>query len=474
MLFCTEKFLIFFLVVFSAYWATPWPRARVWVLLGASYYFYASWNAQLARLIFLTTICDYFIARGMEATAFPWRRRLLLLVSIVGNLGVLCYFKYANFFLDSLRQALESVGASSSIPVLSVILPVGISFYTFEAISYTTDVYRGKIPAERNLDHFLLFILFFPHLVAGPIVRGSDFLPQVRRPKRLTWTRFGVGGRLIVLGLFKKMAIADRMALLVDPVFASPADYESAVVWMAAVAYSIQIYCDFSGYSDIALGTARLLGFRLAVNFNMPFASTNMSDLWRRWHMSLSSWIRDYIYIPLGGNRGSTARTSANLLVAMTLCGLWHGANWTFVVWGALNGLYLIAHRAFRAATREMTDLQMVLRSVPGTAFRIALTFLAFTLAMVVFRAPTFATAAEVFHRLFVPAGGLGPPVSTVSFWALGGVVLVAHVLAARPGAWAVWYGLPAPIRGLAVAGVLAAALVLVPVTTGLFIYFQF
>src|SRR5262245_54760447 len=287
MLFCTSKFLVFFLVVFLAYWALPWPRARLWLLLGASYYFYASWNASLARLIFLTTVCDYFIARGMEATAVPWRRRALMLLSVVGNLSVLCYFKYANFFLDSLRDALTTAGASASIPVLSVVLPVGISFYTFEAISYTVDVYRGKIPAERNLDHFLMFILFFPHLVAGPIVRASDFLPQIDRPKHLTWSRFAVGGRQVVLGLFKKMVIADRMAMVVAPVFANPDGFQTAVVWMAAVAYSIQIYCDFSGYSDIALGTARVLGYRLAINFDMPFAATNISDLWRRWHISL-------------------------------------------------------------------------------------------------------------------------------------------------------------------------------------------
>jgi alginate O-acetyltransferase complex protein AlgI len=290
----------------------------------------------------------------------------------------------------------------------------------------------------------------------------------------LSWTRFAVGGRLILLGMFKKMVIADRMGLLVDPIFANPGSYETAVVWMAAVAYSIQIYCDFSGYTDIALGTARLLGYRLSINFAMPFAATNISDLWRRWHMSLSSWIRDYIYIPLGGNRGSVARTSFNLLFAMTLCGLWHGANWTFVVWGALNGLYLIIHRAFRAATSDLPEVHRLLQSLPGTVFRIALTFTAFTLAFVIFRSPTFATAAEVFHRLFIPASGAGSPVAVTPIWTLGAIVLFAHLLGNRPEAWNVWYGLPAPIRGLALAGMLAATLILVPVTTGMFIYFQF
>jgi alginate O-acetyltransferase complex protein AlgI len=474
MLFCTQKFLLFFLIVFVAYWVLPWARGRVWLLLGASYYFYASWNADLARLIFLTTICDFFIARGMDATTIHARRRALLWLSVVGNLGILCYFKYANFFLDSLREALSAAGASASIPLLSVILPVGISFYTFEAISYTVDVYQRRISAERNLDHFLLFILFFPHLVAGPIVRARDFLPQVKRPKRLTWPRIAVGGRLILLGMFKKMVIADRMALLVDPVFAEPARFESAVVWMAAVGYAIQVYCDFSGYSDIALGTARLLGYRLAVNFYLPFAAANIADFWRRWHISLSSWIRDYVYIPLGGSRGSAARTAFNVVFAMTLCGLWHGANWTFIAWGALHGLFLVVHRAFRVFTRDMTVLQSLLQSVPGTAFRIALTFVAFCLSTVIFRSPEFGTAVEVFERLFVPSDGAASPVPPVVFWTLAGVVLFAHLVASRPTFAAWWEGRHPVARGVALASFLVLTLVFPPEATTQFIYFQF
>jgi alginate O-acetyltransferase complex protein AlgI len=474
MLFTTQKFLFFFVIVFTAYWVIPWRRPRVWLLLAASYYFYASWNAELARLIFLTTVCDYLIARAMDAAAVPWRRQALMLLSVVGNLGVLCYFKYANFFLQSLEEALRAAGASTSYPVLSVILPVGISFYTFEAISYTVDVYRGKIRAERNLDHFLLFILFFPHLVAGPIVRASDFLPQVMRPKHLTWPRFAVGGRLVLLGLFKKMVIADRMALFVDPVFTDPGRFDTAAVWMAVVAYAIQVYCDFSGYSDIALGTARLLGYRLAVNFNLPFASPNMSEFWRRWHMSLSSWIRDYVYIPLGGSRGTIVRTSLNLLFAMTLFGLWHGASWTFVVFGALNGVYLIVHRLFRSATRDMTGVHVLLQTLPGTAFRIALTFAVFTLSLVLFRSPTFATAANMFERMLVSAPGAGPPVPAVTFWTFAGVVLIAHLVAAWPENWARCGRASPALRGLALAGMLFLTLVLTPVKTWTFIYFQF
>jgi alginate O-acetyltransferase complex protein AlgI len=474
MLFCTQQFLVFFLIVFTVYWITPWPRVRVWLLLAASFYFYGSWNVWLAFLVTGTASMDWLLARGIESASSRRTRKLLMLTSISMNLGVLCYFKYANFFLDSLREGLEAAGASASLPILSVILPIGISFYTFEAISYTVDVYRGTIQAERRLDHFLLFILFFPHLVAGPIVRAGDFLPQILRRKRWSWPRMAIGGRLILIGLFKKMVIADRMALLVDPVFANPSHYETAVVWMAAIAYSLQIYCDFSGYSDIARGTARMLGYRLVLNFNMPFAAANIADLWRRWHISLSSWIRDYIYIPLGGNRGTAIRVGFNLLVAMTLCGLWHGSNWTFVVWGALNGAYLIGHKIFRSATREMVELRAVMESSPGTLFRVALTFTAFTLAMVIFRSPTFGVAADVFERLFVVSPGAGSPVPPIVFWTLAAVVVVAHLVALRPGFTVQWNRLPAPVRGLALASFLFVTLVLPPETTTQFIYFQF
>ena len=263
--------------------------------------------------------------------------------------------------------------------------------------------------------------------------------------------------------------------LLVDPVFANPAGYETPSSGWPRWRIRSRFTCDFSGYSDIALGTARLLGYRLAINFNMPFAATNITELWRRQRMSLSGWIRDYIlHPPRRQSRLDRVRTVFNLLFAMTLCGLWHGANWTFVAWGALNGVYLIVHRAFRAATRDLTEVHTILQSLPGTIVRIAATFTAFTLAMVIFRSPTFATAATVFDRLFIPAAGAGSPVPVVTFWTLAGVVLAAHLLAARPEAWNMWYRLPAPVRGVALAGMLVATLVLVPVTTGMFIYFQF
>lgn len=474
MLFCTQVFLYFFLGVFVVYWSVPWQRVRVWLLLAASYYFYASWNPMLASLIFLTTTVDYAVGRLLDVAGSRTRRRVLLGVSIAGNIGLLFYFKYANFFLDSLAAGLHAAGMSASFPVLSVILPVGISFYTFEAISYTVDVYRRRMPAEKNLANFLLFILFFPHLVAGPIVRASDFLPQVRRPKRWNWVRIAVGGRLILLGLFKKMAIADRMALLVDPVFADPSAYETGVLWMAAVAFAIQVYCDFSGYSDLALGTAHLLGYRLAVNFRLPFAAANMTEFWQRWHISLSSWVRDYIFIPLGGSRGTRLRTSGNILVAMTIVGVWHGASWSMVVWGMLNGACLIGHRVFREFASARPRLNAALTTSAGTLLRVGLTFLTFVLTIVVFRTGVLAKAGVMLGRMFVPHAGVHSPVPPVAFWAVVGVVVAAHLVAVLRPTARPFRQIPSWVRGVGYASLLIASLMLAPVNAPTFIYFQF
>src|SRR5262245_8539888 len=342
MLFCSWQFVVFFAAVFALYWSLPWARARVWLLLAASFSFYASWHHWLALVVFASATLDYLVARALDALPSPRGRRALVGLSVAANLGLLCYFKYANFFLASLESALRSWGAQASLPVLSVLVPIGISFYTFEAISYVVDVYRGRLRAERDLGAFLLFILFFPHLVAGPIVRARDFLPQVRRRKRWNPARLQVGAQLFLLGLFKKVVVADRMALFADPVFADPAAFRQSAAWLAVVAYTLQVYCDFSGYSDMALGCARLLGYKLSPNFAMPSLTPNVAEFWPRWHISLSSWLRDYLFLPLGGSRRGRARTCLNLMAVMALGGLWHGAAWNFVAWGLLHGLFLV------------------------------------------------------------------------------------------------------------------------------------
>ena len=474
MLFCTSQFALFFFVVFVAYWALPWQRGRVLILLAASFYFYACWNRWLAVLLCVSALGDYLVALGMEATPNPRARKLLLVVSLVANIGLLCYFKYANFFLRSLEEAIGVSGSSASLPVLSVIVPVGISFYTFEAINYTVDVYRGKARATRDLSHFMLFILFFPHLVAGPIVRARAFLPLVARRKRWSWLRAHAGVLLVLLGVVKKLVVADRMALYVDPVFADPATVGTVALWLASVAYALQVYCDFSGYSDMALGMAHLLGYHLAPNFDMPFLSANVSELWRRWHMSLSSWIRDYLFIPLGGSRGTRLQTYRNILITFTLCGLWHGAGWNYVLWGFLNGVLLVIHAAFVSWCARRPRLEAVLGNGWGIPLRVALTFAAFCTTLAIFRSQSLADAATAIRHMLIPTAGAGLTLQTSGLFLTFAAVALAHGLgrAKLPERLLAWT--PAPVRGLAFGALLSLALILAPGASKAFIYFQF
>lgn len=474
MLFCTRPFFFFFLGVFVLYWAMPWQRARVWLLVAASFYFYTLWNKWLACVVLGSALVDYLLALGMEAATAPGRRRLLLGFSLAVNLGLLVYFKYADFFLRSLEEGLRSVGLEASLPVLSVLLPVGISFYTFEAINYTVDVYRGRMRAERNPGHFLLFILFFPHLVAGPIVRACEFLPQVRRRKHWNWERAHLGARLILLGLLKKLVLADRMVAYVDPVFADPGNFSSSTLWLAAIGYALQLYGDFSGYSDLAIGMAHLLGYRLAPNFNLPYLSPNMGEFWRRWHMSLSRWIRDYVFLPLGGSRAGTVRTARNLLLTMTLCGLWHGASWNYVLFGAVQGLILAGHRGFRWTCGRRPALTGWLTSPPGTVVRVAATFALFCYTLAIFRCPTLSLARVMLRRMLAGVGGGGLPLHPSGLYLTMAAVVVCH-LASHTDHWErIFERLPAAVRGVAYGAALTLALVVAPNASKAFIYFQF
>jgi alginate O-acetyltransferase complex protein AlgI len=499
MLFCSREYLLFFVMIFTLYWVMPWARARVWLLLFASFYFYASWNKWLALLICVSTVADYFLALGIERWTQPRIRRGLLILSISANLCLLGYFKYANFFLQSLEEGLRAAGASASLPLLQVILPVGISFYTFEAINYVVDVYRRKAPAERNLGHFMLFITFFPHLVAGPIVRAKDFLPQIRRPKHWDWARVQLGVEYFLMGLFKKLAIADRMALFVDPVFENPSAYQSHTVWLAVLAYGLQIYCDFSGYTDMAIGSAHMLGYKLAPNFNMPYLSSNISEFWRRWHISLSTWLRDYIFmplcfrgtkrskrdphpgwlstlvsIPLGGERGSGWRIQHSFIVTMTLGGLWHGASWNFVIFGVVHGLLIVGHRMFREFAEKRPRLEDVLNTRLGNACCVALTFLSCCFTMVLFRGSSFEQIGTLFQRMLIPTAGLGTPMPAAGLLYTYILVGLCHWIAYQS-----WFkhGLrrvPAEAVGLGYCSILMAALLLAPKSGQAFIYFQF
>jgi alginate O-acetyltransferase complex protein AlgI len=351
MFFDTPVYAFFLTLVVLVYWRLEWRRQNH-LLLAASYLFYGWWDVRFLGLIAASTVVDYYCARAIARSDEPGRRRTLLIVSLVVNLGFLGAFKYFNFFVDSFAVVLETLGFTN-VPVttLRILLPPGISFYTFQEVAYIVDVYHRKLEPADSLVEYALFISLFPHLIAGPIQRPSHLLPQVQVPRVFDQERFFSGLMLILTGLFRKTVIADNCALLADAVFSGRwGEPNLATVAIGTYAFAWQIYGDFSGYSDIARGSAQLLGFHFMVNFRQPYLATSLQDFWRRWHISLSTWLRDYLYIPLGGNRHGEAQTYRNLMLTMLLGGLWHGANWTFVVWGGIHGVGLAVERVFMRA----------------------------------------------------------------------------------------------------------------------------
>ncbi len=362
MAFNSLEFALFLPVVLLFYYAIV--QRETWrdlFLLVVSYIFYMSWYWQYAGLIAVSTIVDYVIGRKLVAEENPATRKLLLIISIVVNLGILAIFKYFNFFIESSQQILGALGLDLPPIYLQVALPVGISFYTFQTLSYTIDIYRKSLDCEKSFVKFAVFVSFFPQLVAGPIVRAKTFLPQLNRPISITQKDVNRGMTLIFIGLFKKIVIADLLAYLaVDAIFDNPSAFSSWDLLIGLYAYAFQIYCDFSGYSDIAIGVALLMGFKLPLNFNRPYLAQNPSDFWRRWHITLSAWLRDYLYVSLGGNRGSKLFTDRNLMLTMLLGGLWHGAAWNFIIWGAYHGMLLIIMR--RVTVERTVNASMVVK----------------------------------------------------------------------------------------------------------------
>ena len=346
MVFNSLVFLVFFVVVYGLYRALPHRGQNVLILL-SSYFFYGWWDWRFLSLILLSTTVDYWAAKIIAAAAGNRRRRnLALAISLTTDLGVLGFFKYFNFFANNLMALLADFGFFPSVQLLHIVLPVGISFYTFQTMSYTLDIYRGQMQPARSFLSFAAFVSFFPQLVAGPIERASHLLPQIERVRTVTWAGIESGTWLIIWGLFKKCVIADNLAVVVEQAFGAQ-NTPGAFAMVALYAFAFQIYCDFSGYSDMARGLARWMGVELMVNFNNPYFALNPKDFWARWHISLSSWLRDYLYIPLGGNRKGRGRTYINLALTMLLGGLWHGAAWTFVIWGALHGFLLVIYHAW-------------------------------------------------------------------------------------------------------------------------------
>ncbi len=391
MLFNSAEYFVFLPVVLGIYWVSK-HRVQNALLLVASYVFYGWWDWRFLALIALSTVTDYVVARRLHRTERESRRKALLLTSIAVNLGILGFFKYFDFFVEGFSGILQVFGFKPSLPTLSILLPVGISFYTFQSISYTFDVYRRRIPPERNLVTFAVYVAFFPQLVAGPIERANQLLPQIQArrnpPDGSQWVS---ALSLILLGLFKKIVIADGLAGLVQARFADPSAHGALSLLIGVYAFSLQIYGDFSGYSSIARGTARLFGIELIRNFEQPYLSTNISQFWRTWHISLSTWLHDYLYIPMGGNRGGRWQTYRNIMLTMLLGGLWHGASWGFVVWGGIHGVALVAHRAFGVYEPRRRPRSPKLVDV----WKMALTFNLVALAWIFFRADSLSHAGE-------------------------------------------------------------------------------
>ena len=390
MLFHTVSFLIFFATIYTLYLSTQrsW-RVQNGLLLAASYFFYGSWDYRFLALIWISTLIDFAVGLRLGSENNERRRKILLGLSVAANLGILGFFKYFDFFVDSFVDLAACLSINLSADSLSIILPVGISFYTFQSMSYTIDIYRKQIKPTHSLLNFALFVAFFPQLVAGPIERAKKFLPQVEGPRRITASQVDAGIFLIIWGLFKKIVVADNAALITNTIFANYTEYRGLGLTVALIAFGMQVYCDFSGYSDIARGLSKLMGFELQINFKLPFLAKSPSDLWNRWHVSLSGWLRDYLYVPLGGNRRGSLFTLRNLMLTMILGGLWHGAGWRFVLWGAYHGLLLVVYRLlgnwFGGRLRLPNGIGML-----WSIFKVVLMFSLFTAGWIIFRSTSW------------------------------------------------------------------------------------
>jgi D-alanyl-lipoteichoic acid acyltransferase DltB (MBOAT superfamily) len=471
MLFNSVTFVIFFVVVYSLYLllAKRW-RAQNLLLLVASYVFYGSWNWRFLLLLGASTVVDFLVVRAIEDSSEERKRKRLLTFIICTNVGVLGVFKYFNFFAGNAAAVLGVLGVHMSWVTLHIVLPVGISFYTFHEISYAVDVYQGRVRAARNLIEYGLFIAFFPLLVAGPIARASHLLPQIRRPRFIHADQVNAAIFLLLWGYFKKVVIADHAGVIADRVFDHYQHYQGLDLAIGVAAFTIQIYGDFSGYSDIARGLAKLMGFELGVNFRLPYFAVSPADFWRRWHISLSTWLRDYLYVPLGGNRGGRLKTYRNLAITMVLGGLWHGAAWNFVLWGCYQGALLVA---FRLVEERRGTPNVATMSATSRAGRI-LGMLVLTMAgWLLFRARS---APQVWYMLMNM--GVRSSSETAGLALVLGAVAVPLIVAEfyqhfRRDLLALW-NVNVPSR-VVLAGSLAAAILVFGLRTSIeFIYFQF
>jgi D-alanyl-lipoteichoic acid acyltransferase DltB (MBOAT superfamily) len=468
MLFNSFDFFIFFVIVFTVYRLLP-HRPGLYFLLLASYCFYGYWQWSYTGLLFLTTILDFCVGLLIARESTPSKRKLLLCLSVAANLSLLGAFKYYNFFAGSI----SSWFGVSAIP-LNVLLPVGISFYTFQSMSYTIDVYRGILKPRRNLVDFALFVSFFPQLVAGPIVRAVDFLPQLAKKPEWDWTRTRAGLHLVLRGFIEKVVIADNLAPVVERVYSDPNSFSGIDLWIGTYCFAFQILADFAGYTDIARGVAKLLGYEFLENFRRPYVAVNISDFWRRWHISLSTWLRDYLYIPIGGSRKGKGRTYLNLFITMILGGLWHGANWTFLIWGFFHGALLAIHHAFRDWRRSSKPEA---QESMNPAFRFLLMMLTFhvvCIGWVLFRAQSIGAAFDMFSGMFRITAPEFFTSSLVPYLILCSLLYLFLIFEENWKLAMRFERLPFALRAATIVAFLILLVVFVPAERTAFIYFQF
>jgi alginate O-acetyltransferase complex protein AlgI len=473
MTFASKEYLFFFIAVFCLYWLLS-RRWQNHLLLVASFGFYAAWDWRFLSLIIISTLVDHYVGHEISKRHSTLVRRCWLVTSLVINLVILFYFKYCNFFIESLQSLFAAMGIETGLHTLNIILPVGISFYTFQSMSYSLDIYRGKLKPHDSLLTFATFVAFFPQLVAGPIVRAKEFLYQLEAPRHFHWKMFEEGALRFLQGLFCKVFIADNLGVyLVDPVFSDAASYSTGMLWLAMLGYGVQIYADFSGYSNMAIGSAKMLGFSLPENFNFPYLATSIVDFWRRWHMTMSRFFRDYVYISLGGNQCGPWRNFFNVTATTLISGLWHGANWTFVIWGGLHGLLV-----------SLSHLAQTLfgNSAAGTLWqrvwwlRWGMTQLVVMLLWVVFRSESFSAALSFFEGMFISQSGQLLTIPAV-VWLAFGAFIVEHVLGWRNEQLAEKGAVARPLVWLRASVYVA---MMVALTNGMpsghtpFIYFQF
>jgi alginate O-acetyltransferase complex protein AlgI len=482
MLFNSVHFLIFYPVVVCAFFALN-KRYRWLLLLIASYYFYMVWEPIYILLIIASTSIDFIAARRIAGAKSLWRKRSWLIASIAVNLGLLLSFKYFNFFAGIMQDIFDTLSISVRLPESDLLLPVGISFYTFQTLSYTIECYKGKFTPEKHLGIFALYVAFFPQLVAGPIERPGNLLKQLRKQVVFDYQRVTLGIKRIGWGLFKKVVVADRLAAMVDSVYGNPQHHEGPVFVLATVLFAFQIYCDFSGYSDIAIGAAKILGIDLMENFRSPYFSRSIAEFWRRWHISLSTWFRDYVYIPLGGYKVSLSRRCLALIAVFLISGLWHGANWTFVIWGALHGVYLLC-AVLMAGPLKRVRVVMNRWPIVFHVIQVALTLVLVNFAWIFFRASSLPDALYIISH--IGAGwDLAAMRSIISGLELGSgymaiaagaiiAVIVFDIIDSRKSVWTVLSQKPWWVRWAVYYAIVSAILTFGVFNQSAFLYFQF